>query len=237
MIIALEGTDGCGKKTQTGLLKEYLEKQGKKVKIMSFPNYESMSSAPVKMYLNGEVGADAECLDGYQTSALFAVDRLLTMKTTDFSEYDYVLFDRYVPSNMIHQSTKINNDIFLDSFLEWLEDFEYGKLKLPRPDKIIFLDMPIKYSLTFSQARTELKSGTKKDILEQDENHLRKAYERAKYVAEKFNWLKIDCSNGDNLKSIDEIHQEILTKLNIKWYNNPHRIKGLLWKKLQEENC
>ena len=97
-----------------------------------------------------------------------------------------------------------------------MEDFEYGKLKLPKPDKIVFLDMPTKQSIILANSRSEYKSGTTKDIHEQDAEHLKKAYQRAKYVAEKFNWLKIDCVDGDNIKTIDEIHKEILTKLNIK---------------------
>lgn len=215
MIIDIEGTDGCGKKTQTLKLKEYLENKGKKVKIISFPNYESNSSSAVKMYLNGEIGfTGKDCLDGYQTSTLYAVDRLITMSNINVNDYDYVLFDRYVPSNMIHQSTKVESDLYVDSFLEWLEEFEYGKLKLPKPDKILFLDMPVEYSSKLAKERAEFKSGTTRDILEEDEKHLHKAYTRAKYVAEKFNWITIQCV-GKTLKSIDEIHKEILTKLGV----------------------
>lgn len=215
MIIDIEGTDGSGKKTQTLKIKDYLESKGKKVKLISFPNYESNSSAAVKMYLNGEIGLTGkDCLDGYQTSSLYAVDRLITMSKINLEDYDYILFDRYVPSNMIHQSTKVKDPIALDCFLEWLEEFEYGKLKLPKPDKILFLDMPVEFSSRLSKERTEYKSGTKKDILEEDINHLKTAYERAKYVAEKFSWITIHCVNK-TLKSIDEIHKEILTKLGI----------------------
>jgi len=215
MIIDIEGTDGSGKKTQTYKLKEYLENKGKKVLLISFPNYESNSSAAVKMYLNGEIGLTGkDCLDGYQTSTLYAVDRLITMSKINLNDYDYILFDRYVPSNMIHQSTKVKNPIALDSFLEWLEEFEYGKLKLPKPDITLFLDMPVEFSSRLVKERTEFKSGSKKDVLEQDDNHLKSAYQRAKYVAEKFNWITIQCVN-ETLKSIDEIHKEILTKLGV----------------------
>ena len=214
MIIDIEGTDGSGKQTQTKLLKDYLEGKGKKVKLISFPNYESNSSAPVKMYLNGEIGESAECLDGHQTSVLYAVDRLLTMSQINVKDYDYILFDRYVPSNMIHQSIKIKNDLLVDSYLEWLEDFEYGKLKLPKPDVTLFLDMPPEASIKLARARAEYKSGATKDIQERDDDHLIKAYQRAKYVAEKFNWVTITCMEKE-IKTIDEIHKEILTKLGV----------------------
>ena len=214
MIIDIEGTDGSGKQTQTRLLKEHLESLGKKVLLISFPNYDSNSSMPVKMYLNGEIGEDVNCLDGYQTSTLYAVDRLITMSKVNLKLYDYILFDRYVPSNMIHQSTKIENDLLVDSFLEWLEDFEYGKLKLPKPDVTLFLDMPPEASIKLARARQDYKSGTEKDIHEKDYYHLIKAFSRARYVAEKFEWITINCVNKE-IKTIDEIHKEILTKLGV----------------------
>ncbi len=213
--IDIEGTDGCGKATQTKLLYEYLMSKGYSCKIVSFPNYSSRSSEPVKMYLSGELGADASCLDGYQTSAIFAVDRLCTMHKEDFTGIDYVLFDRYTPSNMIHQSTRIEDMAELDRFLDWLEDFEYNNLKLPRPDKILFLDVPPEISIKLAHERETLKNGETVDILEADNSHLYKAYDRAKFVSHKYNWLHIDCTEVGRLKSIDEIHKEILKQLNI----------------------
>ena len=213
MIIDIEGTDGSGKKTQTDLLFKFLESKGYKVIKISFPNYESNSSALVKMFLSGEFGESADNINGYQASVLYAVDRYATMTKIDVNDYDFVLFDRYVPSNMIHQSTRINNKQELDEFLDWISDFEYGKLKLPKPDKVLFLDVPIEISFELAKKRESLKNGCDKDILERDEGHLKKAYERAKYVAQKFDWTVIDCVKDSNIKSIDEIHQEILTKI------------------------
>lgn len=212
MIIDIEGTDGCGKKTQTDLLFKFLLEKGYKVKKISFPNYESSSSALVKMYLSGEFGDSADCVNGYQASALYAVDRFATMKAVNVNDYDFILFDRYVPSNMIHQSTRIQDVEELDKFLDWVEDFEYGKLELPKPDKIIFLDVPVEVSMKLARARGELKNGEQKDIHEKDDNHLINAYKKANYVANKFNWIRIKCAEKE-LKTIDEIHEEILTKL------------------------
>ena len=214
MIIAIEGTDGCGKKTQTDMLFNYLQNKGFKVIKISFPNYESNSSALVKMYLNGEFGEN-ETLNGFQTSSFYAVDRLATLRKINVDDYDYVLFDRYVPSNMIHQSTRIKDKQKLDEFLDWIVDFEYGKLALPKPDKTLFLDVPIEISMRLARQRAELKNGESKDILESDSLHLKNAYEKAKYVARKYNWIVIDCENDKTIKSIDEIHKEILTKLGL----------------------
>jgi len=223
MIIAIEGTDGCGKKTQTDLLCDFLTSKGYKVKKISFPNYESNSSALVKMYLNGEFGESVNDVNVYQASSFYAVDRLATMLKVNVEEYDYVVFDRYVPSNIIHQSTRIKDLNELDKYLTWLEDFEYVKLNLPKPDKILFLDVPVEISMRLARERVELKNGQQKDIQEKDDQHLVNAYKRGKYVAEKLNWLVVDCAKNNNIKSIDEIHKDILTKLDLKWYNIPQK--------------
>ena len=141
MIVNIEGTDGCGKKTQTDLLFNYLKEKGYKVKKISFPNYDSESSSLVKMYLRGDFGENNN-LNGYQASMFYAVDRLATMININVEDYDFVLFDRYVPSNMIHQSTRIKDQDELDRFLDWVVDLEFEKLNLPKPDKTLFLDVP-----------------------------------------------------------------------------------------------
>ena len=208
MIIDIEGTDGSGKATQTKLLYNYLTDKGYNCKVISFPNYNSNSSAPVKMYLNGDLGENAS-LNSFQTSSLFAVDRLITMRSININDYDFILLDRYTPSNMIHQSTKILDKNELDKFLDWLEDFEYNKLSLPKPDLIMFLDMPVEYSIKLTREREGLKNNQKRDILEEDATHLTHAYARAKYLAKKYGWETIQCAD-DKLKSIEAVHKEII---------------------------
>ncbi len=212
MLIDIEGTDGSGKATQTKLLFNYLTGLGYKCKLISFPNYASPSSGPVKMYLAGELGENSN-ITGHQASVLYAVDRLATMRQVDVDNYDFILFDRYTPSNMIYQSTRLKTNKEIDEFLAWVSDFEYGKLKLPRPDKIVFLDMPVEFSEKLARARGELKNGMKKDILEVTSEQ-QKAYASAKYVAKKDNWITISCVDK-GLKSIEQIHKEILTNLGL----------------------
>ncbi len=211
-IIDIEGTDGSGKATQTKLLYEYLVGLGKKTKILSFPNYDSPSSAPVKMYLSGELGENKD-ISGYQASTLFAVDRLITIKKENLLDYDFVLMDRYTYSNMIHQSTRFEKKCELNKFLKWVNDFEFKLLKLPKPDLTLFLDVPTEISFALARDRGELKNQQKKDILEQDINHLKHAHDRAEYVAKKFKWVKLDCTAAGKIKSIDEIHNSIVEAL------------------------
>ena len=117
---------------------------------------------------------------------------------------------------MIHQSTNLKSLKEMDDFLDFIDDFEYNKLELPRPDLTIFLNVPVEVSFRLAKERINLKNGLDKDILENME-HLERAYNSANYVARKFNWLTIDCvDNLNNLKSVQAIHNEILSKLPIK---------------------
>ena len=219
-IIVIEGTDGSGKQTQSVKLYERLKAEGYNVMRQSFPNYESNSSAPVKMYLGGELCENASDLDAYQTSSLFAVDRLCTYMKDLKSHYDaggIIILDRYTQSNMLHQAGKIKDLTERDKFLNWLDRFEFEELKLPRADNVIFLDVPPEVSMRLAHERGELKAGTKQDIHEKDSKHLIDAYNSGKYVASKYNWTVVDCVKNDYLKSIDDINNEIynIIKANI----------------------
>lgn len=218
-IIVIEGTDGSGKQTQSVKLYERLKADGYNVMRQSFPNYESNSSAPVKMYLGGELCTQASELDAYQTSSLFAVDRLCTYMKELKSHYEaggIIILDRYTQSNMLHQAGKIKDIAERDEFLDWLDNFEFNELKLPRADKVIFLDVPPEVSIKLARERGELKAGTKQDIHEKDSNHLIDAYNSGKYVANKYGWTVIDCVQDGNLKSIEQIHEEIYSNINVK---------------------
>lgn len=215
MIITIEGTDGSGKATQSKMLFEYLTSLGKKCKLMSFPNYGSEAGRLVQMYLGGEFGADANCLNAYQASSIFAVDRLFAMKKINVDEFDYIILDRYTPSNMIHQACKIENSIERDKCLNWLFDFEYNKLELPKPDKVVFLNMPIDVSLKLAAGRKTLKNGQKQDIHENNQAYMHHAYDCAKYVAKKYDWNIIDCCDNNKVLSVEEIHNKILKAIDI----------------------
>ena len=209
--IVIEGTDGSGKKTQAKILCEKLNEAGINCIVQSFPNYDSPACTPVKMYLNGEFG-DIGCLDAYQANSLHAVDRLCTMMglKDHIENGGSIVFDRYVESTMLHQAALIENQEERDKFLDYVNDFEFGKLKLPKPDLVIFLDVPVEVSKKLADSRGEYKSGNKKDILEQDISHLTKAYNSGKYVANKYGWTQISCLNeSGNLKSIEEISNDI----------------------------
>ncbi|MDD4251433.1 MAG: thymidylate kinase [Candidatus ainarchaeum sp.] len=212
-IVVITGTDGSGKETQTKLLLSYLEKLKQNVKMQSFPNYESLSSGPVKQYLGGELSDTANGVNAYQASVLYAVDRFCTMKKyEDFlnNSNAILLLDRYMESSLIHQTTKFESASEKQDFTAWLENFEYGLMEIPVPNYIIFLDMPPEKSIDLAHARQSLKSGEKKDIHERDNQHLISAYANGKAVALKKNWKIISCveKNG-KIKTREQIQAEI----------------------------
>ncbi len=212
-LIAIDGVDASGKQTQTTLLLSRLEKEGRGVKMVSFPAYDKPSSILVKMYLNGEFGENPSDVNAYATSTLFAADRFATYRTdwgTDYNRGTIILADRYVSSNLIHQASKINDTDEKEKFLMWLDDLEYGIYNLPRPDVTIFLDMPPEYGAELMSGRLNKSNGDdKKDIHESDFSYLEKSYENAMFVAKKFNWKRISCIKDGQIRSVDEIHEDI----------------------------
>lgn len=214
IIISIEGTDGSGKHTQQQLLSEDLKKLGYSVFNQSFPNYDSSSSAPVKMFLNGDFGNESNGLDAYQASALYAVDRLCTYKKDVKSHYEngeIVLFDRYVQSNLIHQCSRIEDEVEKDKYSAWIDDLEFKKFALPRPDLIFFIEMPVEKSMELARARASYKNGENTDILEENTEYMKKAYNNGVSLAKKYGWTLIHCTdkNGE-IKRIEEIHREIM---------------------------
>ncbi|MFA7637008.1 MAG: hypothetical protein WCX81_04520, partial [Monoglobales bacterium] len=179
-LIVIEGLDSSGKETQSKLLCEHLEKSGKRVKRIEFPNYKSESSALVRMYLGGSFGNSPDCVNAYAASTFFAADRYATYKT-DFEEFlnsgGIVVADRYTTSNMIHQASKITDEAERNKYLDWLENFEYDLLLLPRPDVVIFLDMPMDIAQKLMTARlNKIDGGEKKDIHESNRAYLEATY-------------------------------------------------------------
>ncbi len=213
MLIVLEGVDSSGKATQTALLAEYLSTKRDCVQI-TFPDYESDSSALVKMYLNGTFGSDANTVSPYAASIFYAADRYASYKTK-WGEFlsggGTVICDRYTTSNMVHQAAKLDSPHEKDAFLEWVYDLEYNKMGLPQPSLVFFLDMPPAFAEKLMKTRANKFTGeAEKDIHERDASHITKAYENAVYVAKKYNWQFISCVKNGEIRSIEDIHAEIV---------------------------
>lgn len=214
-LIVIDGTDGCGKHTQTLMLKERLEKEGFFVETIDYPQYGLKSAAPTEDYLNGKYGS-ADDVDAYQASLFYAVDRFAgAIKMRKWLEAGkIVICDRYVSASMGHQAGKILDLEKRDKFLDWLYDLEFNICKIPKPDIniLLYLDTDISRKLALNVKKTNMDKT--KDIHENDSKHMRNALNAFKYVADKYNWIQIDCSDGNDwIKSREDINNLIFEEI------------------------
>ena len=210
-LIVIEGLDGSGKGTQSALVTKALQDRGYKVRKLTFPDYDSPSSSLVKMYLGGELGDTPDDVNAYAASSFYAVDRVASFLKDwkkDYEECDYIVADRYVTSNIIYQMSKVA-DSQRDEYIEWCEDYEYNRLCVPRPDIVIYLDMPPAVSQKLMSGRYN-GDESKKDIHEKNMNFLLTCRKSALYALSKLSWVHISCADGEQPKSIETITQQIL---------------------------
>lgn len=209
-IIVIEGLDGSGKATQTKILADRLSDEQKKVRKLEFPDYASPSSSLVKMYLNGEFGENPEDVNAYAAASFYAVDRVasyLKFWKQDYNDGAFILSDRYATSNIIYHMSKLPKDEW-DSFIEWQNDFEYNKLGIPKPDLVVYLDVEPEVSQKLMEKRYK-GDNSKKDLHEKNMNYLLECRKSALYAAEKCGWAVINCCKNGEIKTIEQISQEI----------------------------
>lgn len=210
-LIVLEGLDGSGKSTQLDRLFENLKKDGVNSKWVSFPNYDDDSSALVKMYLEGQFGKKPGDVNAFAASAFYAVDRYASFKKDwgkHYKDGGVIVSGRYTTSNAIHQCSKLPESEW-EGFLSWLYDFEYNKLGIPTPDKVIFLDMPTEISQRLMDERYDANGGHK-DIHESDLEYLENCRKAALFTAEFSGWTIIPCGKGGEPRTIEDIAAEVL---------------------------
>ena len=217
-LIIFEGLDGSGKGTQTNLLCQALRARGADLRQITFPDYESDSSALVRMYLSGRFGQRPDDVNAYAASTFYAVDRFASYKTDWGESYrtgGLVVSDRYTTSNAGHQCSKLP-PMHWDGFLDWLFDFEYKKMGIPAPDAVVYLSVDVEVSQGLLAARYH-GDAAKMDIQEKDTEYLARSRAAAEYCAHKLGWRRIDCTREENGKKImrtpEDIHAEVLAQL------------------------
>lgn len=213
-LIVIEGLDGSGKSTQLELLPQNLENKGIDCKTVSFPDYQNPSSTLVKMYLAGDFGKKADDVNAYAASTFYCVDRYASFKSAWGEYYNNggtVIAGRYTTSNAVHQCSKLP-EVEWEDFLNWLYDFEYNKVGIPKPDKVIFLDMPVEVSQKLLSKRYE-GDNNKKDIHEKDTEYLARCRKAAVYTAKASNWDIVPCAENGEARSIEDIANDVLEKV------------------------
>lgn len=216
-LIILEGSDGSGKATQAKRLVERLTKEGHPVRSISFPNYDSDASMPIKMYLSGQFGTDVDAVNPYIASSMYAIDRFASFRMDWESFYNsggIIIADRYTTSNMVHQMVKYSNLKEREDFLYWLEDFEFGKFGLPRPDVVCLLDVPLSVTESLMEERIGKTGGETGDIHEGNHAYLQSVHDAYDELVARYGWHRINCTECDQsgrigMRSIESIHDDV----------------------------
>jgi dTMP kinase len=214
--IVLEGGDGSGKGTQFKLLVDRLIKEGYEIGTADFPQYGKPSAIFVEKYLRGEYGTAQE-VGPYRGSMFYALDRYdASFELKEIINSGKILVsNRYVTSNIGHQTCKLDSREEQDKFIGWVENLEYETLGSPRPDMVIFLDVDpeIGQRLVAQKQVRKYTEGKSHDIHEADLDHLRRAHSTYNYVVEKLGWVKINCMKNGDIMTPEEIHEIVYEKV------------------------
>jgi dTMP kinase len=217
LLIVIEGVDGSGKETQSKALYEYFA--GKEIEItkVTFPRYDNSSSALVKMYLNGDFGSNPNDINPYAASTFYAVDRYAAFKEELFDFYNnggIIIADRYTTSNLVHQGGKLKDIDEKKAYMDWVWDLEFVKYGLPVPDVVFYLDIPPEINIKLmAERKNKISNESKKDIHERSLTHLQDSYENALWLIREYRWTPVQCMEGNKLRTIEDIHSEIVKKV------------------------
>ena len=209
-LIVLEGIDGSGKSTQYQKLCQRLESDGTAFRKLVFPRYDKDSSALIRAYLGGEFGTRPSDVNAYAASTFFAVDRYASYMTEWRDYYEaggLLLCDRYTTSNACHQGSKLSGEE-RRRFFDWLYEFEFGLLGLPRPSLVVYLDTEPDVSRRALRRREEA-THTRADIHEQDLQYLSDSLSAGREAAERYGWQQVRCAANGEMRPVEDIHEEI----------------------------
>jgi dTMP kinase len=209
-LIVFEGIDGSGKSTQSRIVRERLENSGIRFRSVTFPRYDKPSAALIKMYLGGEFGTDPSDVNPYAASCFYAVDRYASFKQ-DWKDYytdgGLIVTDRYTTSNAIHQGSKLP-EAEREGFFRWLYDFEFNLMGLPRPDAVIYMDIPFELALR-RIAERDLATGSTGDIHEKDRTYLEHCCQCGRQAADYFGWRCVSSVKDGTERTVNDINNEI----------------------------
>lgn len=211
-IIVLEGIDGSGKSAQYRKLCARLQSEGVNFRSVEYPRYSEETSSLIRMYLAGQFGENPNDVNPYASSIFYAVDRYASFMT-DWKDYyrggGLMLLDRYTTSNAVHQGAKLPEGE-QPAFFDWLYDLEYGKLGLPEPDLVIYLEVDLETSMARTRHRQE-KTGKARDIHERDRAYLLRCIETGERAALHYGWRRVALKKDGEIRALDEKHEEIFS--------------------------
>ncbi|MBP6060922.1 MAG: deoxynucleoside kinase [Candidatus Pacebacteria bacterium] len=219
-LIVIDGIDGSGKSTQINLLIRHLRKEGRRVKLIDFPEYYSNFFGKFIGHCLSEQYYNFVKVHPKIASVIYAADRFESKNKIEkwLKEGNIVIANRYASANQIHQGGKISNPKKREAFISWLADMEYGVFKIPKPDVVFYLNLPmtVVFRLIKERNKKSVRNylGSKKDLVEKDKNYMENSHKSALWLSKtQKNWIKIECMQGGELNTIENIHQEIYEKV------------------------
>lgn len=217
LLVAIEGIDGSGKGTQATRLYDSLRSAGLRCELLSFPRYrDTRFGAKIGDFLNGRFG-NLDQVSPFLVSLLFAGDRFESRKLLlqAIAENDVVVCDRYVASNIGHQAAKVDG-AERQELIRWVQYIEHELYELPHPDHTIFLDLPARHATKLIALKAQ-RSYTDQaaDLQEADAAYLQRVHDvYAQLAATEAGWLRIECLQDEQIKSIDQVAQQVWQTLN-----------------------
>ena len=197
--IVFEGVDGAGKGTQIAMLEKRLRATARRFSIVSSPRYQTPTGKLVRRALTGEFG-NFVGLNAYLSAPLYLLDfaagRDLTL---DALKKGTVISDRYVPSTLAYHAAKLPPKE-RRAFLALVEELMYDVFKLPKPDLVLYFDVPV------TQAQQNMR-GKKKDQYEKNVEYQKRVAEVYKQLAKRKGWKIIPCTRNGEMRSPQEIHE------------------------------
>lgn len=219
-LIVIDGTDGSGKATQTNLLIKHLRADGHRVEVVDFPDYKLNFFGKFIGHCLSEQYYNFVKIHPKIASVLYAADRFESKEKIEkwLKEGNIVIANRYASANQIHQGGKIVNSKKREGFIKWLSEMEYEVFKIPKPDAVIYLSLPLQAVLKLIHIRNTTGSrsylGNKKDVHEKSKKFLANSIKSAEWLAKKEkNWVKINCFKGGKINTRENIHKEIYEKV------------------------
>lgn len=210
-LIVVEGAcDGIGKTTQYDMLCKRLQSVGYSITNHHFPTYGEYQGIPVENYLKGEFGTPSE-LSPYFVNSLYAVDRAITWRQKLKPLYDQgelILLDRYTTSSLIYQSALMEDEEEKKAFVDYVTEFEYHKIGIKKPDSVIFLHAPFGL-VTQMRMKRKHNDGVDNDIHERNLEFMKRVYDNAMFMADYLGWDKVECNDGNEMRAISDIHEDI----------------------------
>ncbi|MEX2028982.1 MAG: deoxynucleoside kinase [Candidatus Paceibacterota bacterium] len=229
-LIVIDGTDGSGKATQAKLLIKRLKHHGRKVKVIDFPDYYSNFFGRFIGHCLSEQYYNFVKTHPKIASVLYAADRFESKDKIAkwLKDGNIVIANRYASANQIHQGGKIANTKKREAFIKWLDEMEYKVFKIPKPDVVFYLNVPIPTVLKLIKKRDAIqnraylgpaslklrRASKKKDVHEKDVKFLENSRKSALWLVKtQRGWVKIECLKDGVMDTRENIHEKIYAKV------------------------